>query len=86
MTEFEIRRQIEAIRHSEASPVGKARELLRLRRKLATQLSELERTRRQVEQTADQKSRAMLNRMAATAEILEDDVLESAREILGSRS
>jgi hypothetical protein len=85
MTEFEIRRQIEAIRHSEASPVGKARELLRLRRKLATQLSELEKAREQVERTPDRNSKASLNRMAATAEILEDDVLESAREILCSR-
>ena len=84
MTEFEIRRQIEAIRHSEASPVGKARELLRLRRKLATQLSELEKARTQVGRTSDRTSKAMLNRMAATAEILEDDVLESAREMLAS--
>jgi hypothetical protein len=85
MTEFEIRRQIEAIRVSLDSPVNKARELVRLRRKLAIQLTELEQARTQVSRTSDQNSKAMLNRMAATAESLEDDVLESAREILNSR-
>jgi hypothetical protein len=82
MTEFEIRRSIEAIRISPASPVSKARELLKLRRKLAVQHLELERARSQVSRTADRNSKAMLNRMAATAESLEDDMLESAREIL----
>jgi hypothetical protein len=82
MTEFEIRKQIEAIRVSSDSPVHKARELLRLRRVLSTRLIELEKTRLQVSQTSDRSTKAMLNRMAAAAEGLEDDVLESAREAL----
>ncbi len=84
MTEFEIRRQIEAIRLSPSSPVTKARELLRLRRLLSIQLTELEQARMQVAQTSDRRTKAMLNRMAATAESLEDDVLESAREVLST--
>jgi len=86
MTEFEIRRQIEAIRLSPASPVSKARELLRLRRALSIQHLELDRARFQVSKTTDRSTNAMLNRMAATAVILEDDVLESARQALSISS
>jgi hypothetical protein len=85
MTEFEIRRKMEAIRLSEATPIAKARELLRLRRMLSQQICELEKAKAQVARTGDRSTRAMLTRMATNAEFLEDDVRETARNTLSGR-
>jgi hypothetical protein len=82
LTEFEVRRRIDAIRASRMSPIRKAKMLLRLNKSLNRQVKSLLQARAQISQTSDLNAAAGLTRMTTTTQQLLTDVQEAAYEAI----
>jgi len=84
LTEFEVRRTLESIQMSDAPPTDKARRLLRLDRSLRTQAQALVDAHARTQRSTNRSASLQLERMAASARMMRDEVRESALSFLHS--
>ncbi len=86
LTEFEVRRRIDAIRSSRMSALRKARMLLRIGRSLNKQVKTLNEAKTLISQTADRNAAAGLSRMKCNSQQLRSEVRDAAYEALSVES
>lgn len=84
LTEFEVRRELESIQHSDAPPSAKARKLLRLGKSLRQQANALEATQELAQRSADVNADRQLERMETNARLLRAEVRAVALALLRS--
>jgi hypothetical protein len=84
LTEFEVRRELELIQNSDAPPSAKARRMLRLGKSLRTQAQELVAAQAQAERSSNINAKRQLERMAASARTLREEVRSAALAVLRS--
>jgi hypothetical protein len=85
LTEYEVRRQLELIQTSDAPPGAKARNLLRLGKSLRTQAQELVEAQARASRSQNVNANRQLERMAAKARMLREEVRGAALAILRAR-
>jgi hypothetical protein len=84
LTEFEVRRQMEEIQESDATPGAKARHLLKLRRSLRSQAKTLTATQARAEKSSDVNTIRQMERMANRAKLLSEEARSIALNVLRS--
>jgi len=82
LTEFEVRRRVDAIHASRMTPLRKAKMLLRLSKCLDRQVSSLLNASAQISQTPDRNAAAGLTRMTTTTQQLLADVRDAAYDAI----